>query len=172
MELKLLNTSYTNPLTNESFTDTIFVDGVFSDDPINKKLTQSFRIQRNVIAKNFIVGLDGNQSIQKIKSTQVVSEVSLIFNEDSHEDSFVIIDNERNELFEFLKSGGKLSEVEKIQVGYPNYTEVKGYFFKDNIGDRVEINPTLDGIGRLLAEKFVLDRILANGEPIGKQFKF
>ena len=46
MKLTQLNNSYLNPLSGKAYNDTFITDGVLSDDPHNKELKISFRLQQ------------------------------------------------------------------------------------------------------------------------------
>lgn len=171
MKLIQLNNSYSNPLDNNAYNDTFITDGILTDDPHNKKLRVSFRLQQKVIEEELGIDKEGNPSVNNVEKVKILSESTLIFNSKTTP-TYMTVAGETKDLFEFLGGGGKLTGKEIIDIGYPNYDAVKKYFLKDNIGDFVEVNPELDDLGQMLVQKFILERVIINGEPIGKQFKF
>ncbi len=57
--------------------------------------------------------------------------------------------------------------------GYPSYTEVHNYFEGSDFGnEEIKIRHDLPPVLRKLAEDFILNTLVINGEKAGVQFKF
>lgn len=172
-----LHNSYINPI-NENVIENVFItDGFLKDDPDNERLEVSFRLQTIIKEKE----LDFSEEVPKeieVSKRKTIAETVLVF--DSFERPTMInTENGQVDLFEYLKGGGSLEGDEEIIVGYPTYQSAQKYFLKDNLGDKLVINPNLEPLHKNLVEKFVLQGNGKNGKPIGfygenigVQFKF
>ncbi|AOR28715.1 hypothetical protein FORMB_16760 [Formosa sp. Hel1_33_131] len=169
MKLVQLNNSYSNPITGEAFKDTFITDGVSADDFDSKELKISFRLKQKIIEKQ-ITPTEGGFEEKDVEVIKKLAETTLVF-DGSDTPTYITIDGETKDLFAYLGNGGKLKGDELIEVGYPNYNSAQKYF-TDKIGEPVDINPELDEMGQLLVKTFILQKVIINGEPIGKQFKF
>ena len=169
--------NYINPFTNEVIEDVYVEDGYLKDDPSNQRLEVSFRLQKNIIVKELDFSEETPREIE-VPKIKTITEMVLIF--DNYErPTMVTIDNNQVSLIAFLKDGGKLNGDEEIIVGYANYSDARKYFLKDNLGDRLEINPALDALYKQLVQLFFLKGKDKYGKPIGfygehlgVQFKF
>lgn len=165
------NSNYVNPITGEIIENIFVSDGEFSDIPLLKKLKISFWLCQNYETVEFVEkeGVLTPEAVSKIK---VLDTDTLEFTPDNYMPTYVTLGNETKDLFIYLSSGGKLDGTETIEVGSPDYTSIQGYLLKDNIGDALVFNPTLDATGLQLAKAFVLKSFKLNGEALGVQFKF
>lgn len=177
MKFITLHNNYINPISNEVIENTFITDGFLKDDPDNKKLEVSFRLQANVKVKE----LDFSEEVPKeveVEKIKTIAETVLVF--DSFErPTMANINNNQVDLFKYLAEGNKLDGSEEIVIGYPTYTSAQQYLLKDNLGDKLVINPNLPALYQKLVTLFLLQGTDKNGKPIGfygenigVQFKF
>ena len=174
MKLVLKNNTYVHPLTGEIYEDVYVVDGWLKDDPMNKVFSFSLKILHPTTKKE-IQWIEDELTTIETPIVELLGETVIKF--DKGVPSYVSIVNEdgstrKADLFAYLKKGGKLNGNEVIEVGKSSYKDAIQYLLKDNIGDRLEINPNLDPLRKKLAQAFILEKAIPNGEPLGHQFKF
>lgn len=60
-----------------------------------------------------------------------------------------------------------------VEYGYPSYEEVHNYFDGSDFGnEEINIKATLPPVLKQLAQDFILNTLVINGEKVGVQFKF
>ena len=165
--MKFINkhNNYINPINGQTIENTFITDGFLKDDPDAQCLEVSFKLQTTVTEKelHFLEQTPTEVEVQKIKT---IAETVLVFNT-FQRPSMVTINNNQVDLFNYLDNGGELDGSEQIVVGYPTYTSVQQYFLKNNLGDKLIINPDLEPLYQKLAKKFLLEGTDKNGKPIG-----
>lgn len=171
MKLVLKNTNYVHPLTGEIINNVFVNEGEFSEIPLLDKLKISFWLCQKYKEVQFTEE-NGELKPFEIDKIRVLDSDTLEFTPTSDTPTYVTKDGETKDLFVYLANGGQLDGTEPIEVGFPNYTSIQKYLFKDNIGDSLVFNSNLDAVGLQLAKSFVLKSWKLNGEPLGVQFKF
>ncbi len=169
MKLKLKNNTYVNPITGEAFENAFITDGVVTDDPYKRELRVSFRLNVPVTKQEVVEGENGIE-VKEVEEYIILAESTLIFGT-KHVPTYLVLEDKTVDLFAYMKDN-PLPASPKIEPGYPNYEIVNNFLFKDNIGDTVEINPSLPTVEQDLAKQFVLQAVKINGEAIGIQFTF
>ena len=160
-----LHNNYLNPVSGEIIENAFITDGFLKDDPDNQKLEVSFRLQTIVKVKELEFTEETPKEIE-VSKIKTIAEIALVF--DAFErPTMLVTENAEVDLFEYLKGGGKLTGLEKIIVGYPTYQSAQKYFLKDNLGDKLVINPELEPLYKNLVTKFLLEGADKNGKPIG-----
>ncbi len=144
-------------------------DGVVTDDPYKRELRVSFRLNTTVSDQEVIQG-ENSIEVKEVEKNIILDESTLIFGT-KHIPTYLILEDKTVDLFAYMKEN-PLPPNPKIEPGYPNYEIVNSFLFKDNIGDTVEINPSLPPVEQELAKQFVLQTVKINGEAIGVQFTF
>ncbi|RSC96060.1 hypothetical protein [Tenacibaculum singaporense] len=171
MKLILKNSNYVHPVTGEIFNNVFVSEGEFSDIPLLQKLKISLWLCQTYTDVKFN-NIEGVLQPVEIEKVRVLDADILEFTSKSEIPTYVTIGSETKDLFAHLDAGGTLEGTEPIEVGYPNYTSIQKYLLKDDIGDELVFNPTLDTLGLKIAKEFILTRWKLNGEPLGVQFKF
>lgn len=172
-----LHNNYINPVNGQAIENTFITDGFLKDDPDNKKLEVSFRLQAKIKIKELAFSEEVPKEVE-IEKIKTVAETVLVF--DSFErPTMATVNNNQIDLFKYLAEGNELDGSEEIVVGYPTYTSAQQYFLKDNLGDKLIINPNLPALYQQLVTLFLLQGADKNGkaigfygENIGVQFKF
>lgn len=177
MILTNIHNNYIHPITGETIENTFITDGFLKDDPNNEKLEVSLRMQANVKVKTLDFSGEFPKQIE-VEKIKTIAETAIVF--DSFErPTMVTINNNQYDLFKYLDQGNELDGDEAISVGYPTYASVKKYFLKDNIGEKIIVNKSLEALHQKLFTLFLLHGTDKNGRPIGfygenigVQFKF
>ncbi|WP_340074550.1 hypothetical protein [Leptobacterium sp. I13] len=165
MKFITLHNNYLNPISGQAFENVFITDGFLKDDPDNKRLEVSLRLQHKKLVYEIDFSGENPSKIQ-VEKTETIAETVLVF--DSFErPTMVTIDNNQVNLFQYLEGGGQLQGDEEILVGYPTYASAQKYFVKDNLGDKLIINPALEALYQKLATLFILEGKDKNGRPIG-----
>tara|TARA_B110001450_G_C17482147_1_gene424683 strand:+ start:216 stop:800 length:585 start_codon:yes stop_codon:yes gene_type:complete len=160
-----LHNNYTNPVNGQTIENTFITDGFLKDDPDNKKLEISFRLQAKIKIKEIDFSGETPKEIE-IEKIKTIAETVLVF--DSFErPTMATINNNQIDLFKYLAEGNELDGSEEIVVGYPTYTSAQQYFLKDNLGDKLVVNPNLPALYQKLVTLFLLQGADKNGKPIG-----
>ncbi|MFL0067862.1 hypothetical protein V2605_03940 [Tenacibaculum maritimum] len=171
MKLVLKNSNYVHPITQEIVKNVFVHEGEFSDIPLLNKLKISFWLCQSYKAIHFTEE-NGELKPFQVNKIKVLDTDTLEFTPNSDSPTYVTKDGKTKDLFVFLKTGGQLDGTEPIEVGYPNYQSIQSYLLKDNIGEALLFNPSLDAMELKLAKLFILQYWKLNGEPLGVQFKF
>ena len=168
MKLITKNTNYTNPNFPKWN-----LDGVTSQDTESVLKRQSK--YRSITFS--MIDTEGN----------CIYSTTLGFDENSSKSSKVAIDNpdyvegselpERIEvhLMQYLADNNYQLQPNDVitNCGYPSYEEVHNYFEGSDFGnEEINVRTTLPPILRKLAEDFILNTLVINGEKVGVQFKF
>lgn len=116
-----------------------------------------------------------------------IYSTTLGFDENSSKSSKVEIDNpdyvegselpERIEvhLMQYLADNNYQLQPNDVitNYGYPSYEEVHNYFEGSDFGnEEIKIRASLPPVLKKLAEDFILNTLVINGEKVGVQFKF
>lgn len=160
-----LHNNYTKPTNGETIENTFITDGFLKDDPENNTLEVSFRLQKTVLIREW--NFEGDEPVEiEVEKIKTIAETILVF-DDITRPTMVRIGTDDVDLFKHIEAGNQITGQEEIMVGYPTYTHAQEYFLKENLGDKIIINPNLTALQRKLVTLFLLEGRNKNGRPIG-----